>query len=117
MARRQEDALDVIRYITYHIRQQAGRMRLDEHISGVPKACHRNVDERKRIMIAPADRPTCLSADILPSDYHAMRALSASGAWILAEDCPAKFLWRSPWNPLWEGEDKSEFDLGTAAHL
>src|SRR5207237_1068569 len=43
--------------------------------------------------------------------------LSASGAWILAEDCPAKFLWRSPWNPLWEGEEKSEFDLGTAAHL
>jgi hypothetical protein len=50
-------------------------------------------------------------------EYHAMRALSASGAWVLAEDCPAKFLWRSPWNPMWQAEEKSEFDIGTAAHL
>jgi hypothetical protein len=50
-------------------------------------------------------------------DYHAMRALSASGAWLLAEECAAKFLWRSPWNPLYELEMKSDFDIGVAAHL
>jgi hypothetical protein len=50
-------------------------------------------------------------------DYHAMRALSASGAWLLAEECAAKFLWRSPWNPLYEPEAKTEFDIGVAAHL
>jgi len=49
--------------------------------------------------------------------YHAMRALSASGAWLLAEECAAKFLWRSPWNPLYAPEAKTEFDLGIAAHL
>jgi hypothetical protein len=51
------------------------------------------------------------------AEYHAMKALSASGAWLLAEDCPAKFLWRGPWNPIWQAEDKSEFDIGCAAHL
>lgn len=55
--------------------------------------------------------------DMPAEDYHAMKALSASGAWTLAEDCPAKFLWRSPWNPLCPREDKPAFDLGTAAHL
>src|SRR5437764_7134583 len=50
-------------------------------------------------------------------DYHAMRALSASGAWLLAEECAAKFLWRSPWNPLYQPEAKVEFDIGVAAHL
>jgi pimeloyl-ACP methyl ester carboxylesterase len=50
-------------------------------------------------------------------EYHAMRALSASGAWLLAEECAAKFLWRSPWNPLYVPEAKSEFDIGVAAHL
>jgi hypothetical protein len=50
-------------------------------------------------------------------DYHAMRALSASGAWLLAEECAGKFLWRSPWNPLYEPETRSEFDIGVAAHL
>ena len=48
--------------------------------------------------------------------YHAMRALSASGAWLLAEECPAKFLWRSPWNPLYVPEAKTDFDIGVAAH-
>jgi hypothetical protein len=46
-----------------------------------------------------------------------MRALSASGAWLLAEECAAKFLWRSPWNPLYIPEAKTEFDIGVAAHL
>ena len=41
--------------------------------------------------------------------YHAMRALSASGAWLLAEECPAKFLWRSPWNPLFEPAAKTAY--------
>src|SRR5438067_419038 len=50
-------------------------------------------------------------------EYHATRALSASGAWLLAEECAAKFLWRSPWNPLDVAEAKSEFDIGVAAHL
>src|SRR3954449_12589322 len=54
----------------------------------------------------------------LPAEeYHAMRALSASGAWLLAEECAAKFLWRSPWNPLYQPEPKTEFDIGVAAHL
>src|SRR5213082_2345283 len=47
----------------------------------------------------------------------AERALSVSGVWLLAEECPAKFLWRSPWNPLYEPEAKTEFDIGMAAHL
>ncbi len=50
-------------------------------------------------------------------DYQAKRALSASGAWLLAEECPAKFLWRSPWNPLYVPEAKTDFDIGVAAHL
>src|SRR5215831_10091948 len=50
-------------------------------------------------------------------DYHAMRALSASGAWLLAEECAAKFLWRSPWNPLYVPEANTDFDIGVAAHL
>src|SRR5438874_10830595 len=50
-------------------------------------------------------------------DYHAVHALSASGAWLLAEECAAKFLWRSPWNPLYAPEAKTEFDIGVAAHL
>jgi hypothetical protein len=45
-------------------------------------------------------------------EYHAMRALSASGAWLLAEECGAKFLWRSPWNPLYVPEAKTDFDIG-----
>src|SRR5262249_49346223 len=67
-------------------------------------------------MIAP-DWSARMIIDVPASEYHGMRALSASGAWSLAEDCPAKFLWRSPWNPLWEGNDSPDFDLGTAAHL
>ena len=52
-----------------------------------------------------------------PVEYQAMRALSASGAWLLAEECAAKFLWRSPWNPLYVPEAKTDFDIGVAAHL
>jgi len=28
-----------------------------------------------------------------------------------------QFLWRSPWNPLYEPEAKTDFDIGVAAHL
>ena len=62
---------------------------------------------------APAHRISGLRS----VDYHTMRALSASGAWLLAEECPAKFLWRSPWNPLYVPEPNSDFDIGVAAHL
>src|SRR3954449_13409820 len=66
--------------------------------------------------VPPASSGRCITG--LPStDYHAMRALSASGAWLLAEECAAKFLWRSPWNPLYTPEAKTEFDIGVAAHL
>src|SRR5437763_5761385 len=50
-------------------------------------------------------------------DYHATRALSASGAWLLAEECAAKFLWRSPGNPRYVPEPKTDFDIGVAAQL
>src|SRR5881227_1403833 len=50
-------------------------------------------------------------------EYHATRALSASGAWLLAEECAAKFLWRSPWNPLYVPEAQTDFDIGVATHL
>src|SRR5437762_6826395 len=64
----------------------------------------------------PVGSARCMSG--MPAiDYHAMRALSASGAWLLAEECAAKFLWRSPWNPLYEPEAKTDFDIGVAAHL
>jgi hypothetical protein len=68
----------------------------------------------------PAAPPAVLArriAGLLAVDYHAMRALSASGAWLLAEECAAKFLWRSPWNPHYVPEAKTEFDIGVAAHL
>jgi len=66
----------------------------------------------------PVPQPSARCLSGLPAvDYHAVRALSASGAWLLAEDCAAKFLWRSPWNPLYVPEAKTDFDLGDGAHL
>jgi len=68
-------------------------------------------------MPAPAlDHPQLLRG--LPAaDYHAMKAISASTAWCLSEECPALALWRSPWNPDWQPPETAEFDLGIAAHL
>jgi hypothetical protein len=43
-------------------------------------------------------------------------ALSASGARILIEQCPAAFWWNSPLNPAYVPEQSTTFDLGTAAH-
>src|SRR5437762_2753262 len=49
----------------------------------------------------------------VPCDARLVRI----GAWLLAEECAAKFLWRSPWNPLYVPEAKTELDIGVAAHL
>lgn len=58
--------------------------------------------------------------DMPMSEYHAMRALSASGVWALAdinEGCPLKFWLSSPWNPEREPYNATHFDIGKAAHL
>src|ERR1043166_1824183 len=69
-------------------------------------------------MMRPDEAASARRISGLPAvEYHGMRALSASGAWLLAEECPAKFLWRSPWNPLFEPEAGTDFDIGVAAHL
>lgn len=52
--------------------------------------------------------------------YHAMKALSASGCWALTdfnEGCALKFWLDSPWNPDREPIDETHFDIGKAAHL
>lgn len=54
------------------------------------------------------------------TDYHAIKALSASGIWALTdvnEGCPAKFWLQSPWNPDREPFDATHFDIGKAAHI
>lgn len=58
--------------------------------------------------------------DMPEADYHALKALSASGVWALtdiAEGCPAKFWLQSPWNPDREPVNALHFDIGSAAHL
>lgn len=55
---------------------------------------------------------------MLAAEYHAAPALSASGAWILADECPAIYWHTSPFNPLRaEGEKSKPMDIGTALHL
>lgn len=49
--------------------------------------------------------------------YHAIKALSASGAWALTYKCPALFWHDSPWNDDRPPEKNPVFDIGTAAHL
>lgn len=51
------------------------------------------------------------------AEYHAIKALSASGVVTLIEECPWKFWQSSPWNPGFVPENKAHFDIGTAAHL
>lgn len=51
------------------------------------------------------------------SEYHALKALSASGVDTLVNDCPWKFWQSSPWNPAFVPETANHFDIGTAAHL
>lgn len=55
----------------------------------------------------------------LPEDtYHATKALSASGAWALANECPAIYWHTSPFNPAAAPSDNSKpMDIGTALHL
>jgi hypothetical protein len=50
-------------------------------------------------------------------DYHAVRALSASGAWTLIQECPAQYWFESPWNPDFAPKNSLVFDIGTATHL
>src|SRR5215212_6123989 len=55
----------------------------------------------KQPMMKPESAASARHISGLPAvEYHAMRALSASSAWLLAEECAAKFLWRSPWNTV-----------------
>lgn len=50
--------------------------------------------------------------------YHAVKALSASGAWTLAADCPAMYWHTSPLNPnAVQSENGGPMDIGTALHL
>lgn len=51
-------------------------------------------------------------------DYHAAQALSAGGAWLLANECPALYWHQAPFNPKAEPiAATKEMDLGTAVHL
>jgi PDDEXK-like domain of unknown function (DUF3799) len=49
--------------------------------------------------------------------YQSIKALSASGIWALADEAPAKYWIRSPFNPGSEPENSATFDIGIAAHL
>lgn len=52
------------------------------------------------------------------AQYHALAALSAGGAIILANETPAHYWRTSPFNPHRQPDETSvEFDIGTAAHL
>ncbi len=58
-----------------------------------------------------------LVRDMPMESYHAVPALSASGAWTLIQECPAQFWYDSPWNPNAVPTHGLEFDIGTATHL
>jgi exodeoxyribonuclease VIII len=54
----------------------------------------------------------------MPCDqYVRTKAMSASGAYVLAKKCPSVFWHRSPWNPAFEPEPSKEGDFGSAVHL
>lgn len=56
--------------------------------------------------------------DLPAADYHAVKALSATGAWELANECPAIYWHRSPFNPdAARSETGKPMDIGTALHL
>jgi hypothetical protein len=55
--------------------------------------------------------------DLSMAEYQARKALSAGGAWILSEECPARYWQVSPWNPEAMDVARREFDIGTALHL
>ena len=58
-----------------------------------------------------------LLLDMPMADYQALRALSAGGAHMLVEECPARFWHDSPWNPDRIAETAAHFDVGTGLHL
>lgn len=51
------------------------------------------------------------------ADYESVKALSASGAFVLSEECPARFFEQSPWNPNREPDERRHFNIGRALHL
>jgi hypothetical protein len=71
--------------------------------------------------LAGADVEGAMTTNVvrgMPADqYLATKALSASGAWLLSESCPAHFWHASPWNPDREADNERHFDIGKALHL
>jgi hypothetical protein len=56
--------------------------------------------------------------DLPMETYHASKALSASGAFTLASECPAMFWARSPFNPdALPPKNGKDLDVGSALHL
>lgn len=52
------------------------------------------------------------------AEYHAVKALSATGAWLIDSECPAVYWHTSPFNPNAEQPERGhQMDIGTAAHL
>lgn len=71
-------------------------------------------------MTAAREAREVTSRGMPEAEYHAIKALSASGIWALAdcnEGCPLKFWLASPWNPDRKPFNATHFDLGKAAHL
>lgn len=56
--------------------------------------------------------------DMSAADYHAVPALSAGGAWLLASECAALYWHFSPFNPACApSKNGKPMDVGTAVHL
>lgn len=56
--------------------------------------------------------------DLPEADYHARPALSAGGAWLLAQACPAIYWYGSPFNPDAAARKSNKpMDIGVALHL
>lgn len=55
--------------------------------------------------------------DMPSAEYHATKALSASMAFTMVEQCPLKAWGASAFNPDAQRETATHFDIGTALHL
>lgn len=78
----------------------------------------KGTDTGARVRDFYPDPDDALIVDGLPAEaYHAVPALSASGARTLMATCPATYYLTSPLNPEAVREDRALFDAGTAAHL
>src|ERR1700740_2735933 len=56
--------------------------------------------------------------DMSRAEYHAIKALNASGAHTIERQCPAKYGHTSPFNPnRVPPEEANHFDIGEATHL